>query len=56
MNITKEYVVTFLNLDANKIGCDCFNAVSASEAKRDFFVCYRHANYKILSVVETGRD
>ena len=51
----KEYVVTFLNLDSNKVDCDCFMAKTESEARGDFFECYRNSNYKILSTVETGR-
>lgn len=50
-----EYVVTFLNEDTNKIGCDVFNATSESEANHDFKECYRHYRYKILSTVPTGR-
>lgn len=52
----KEYVVTFLNEDTNKVGCDCFMAKNESEARLAFRECYRHARYKILSTVLTGRD
>ena len=53
--IVKEYVVTFLNLDANKVGCDCFTENSEEEARHSFRECYRHSRYKILSTVPTGR-
>lgn len=51
----KEYVVTFLNLDTNKIGCACFMGRTKGEARKDFRDCYRHNRYKVLSTVETGR-
>lgn len=51
----KEYVVTFLNVDTNKINFDCFMDASEDAAKRSFRECYRHGRYQILSVVETGR-
>lgn len=51
----KEYVVTFLNIDSNKIGHDCFMGKNEAEARHAFRECYRHAQYKILSTVETGR-
>lgn len=52
----KEYVVTFLNLDTNKVGCDCFMGKSEGEVNHAFHECYRHHRYKILSTVETGMD
>lgn len=52
----KDYAVTFLNLDTNKVGVDCFAGKNKTEAVKDFKDCYRHGNYKVLSVVETGRE
>lgn len=52
----KDYAVTFLNLDTNKVGVDCFAGRNKTEAVKDFKDCYRHGNYKVLSVVETGRE
>lgn len=51
----KEYVVTVLSLDTNKIFTDCFMATTDGEARHSFNECYRHGNYKILSAVPTGR-
>lgn len=51
-----EYAVTFLSLNANRVGVDCFIAKNKAEAVKDFKDCYRHGNYKVLSVVETGRE
>lgn len=51
----KEYVVTFINLDENKVKCDCFMGKTEGEARAAFRACYRHCNYKVLSTVETGR-
>ncbi len=48
------YAVTFLDLDKNKVEVDCFASKNEAEAVKGFKVCYRHGNYKVLSVVETG--
>lgn len=53
--IQREFVVTFLNVDTNKLGHDCFMAYGESDAKRQFRDCYRHRVYRILSTVTTGR-
>lgn len=50
----KEYVVTALSLDTNKIFTDCFVATDEGNARHCFNECYRHGNYKILSVAPTG--
>ena len=52
MKIFKTYAVTFLNLDNRKVSVDCFTNKSESGAVSDFKDCYRHGNYKVLSVVE----
>lgn len=46
------YAVVFQNTNSGKVGMDKFTEVSAGAAKRDFFDCYRHANYRVLAVVE----
>jgi len=53
--MSKEYVVTVLRLSNNKIFTDCFMATSEADARHCFRECYRHDNYKILSVAPTGR-
>ena len=50
----REYVVTVLSLDTNKIFTDCFMATDEGDARHSFKECYRHGNYKILSTVLTG--
>ena len=49
--MAKDWIVTFLNEDTNKAGCDVFSEESASEAIHAFRECYRHARYKVLSCV-----
>lgn len=51
-NTFKTYAVTFLNLDNRKVLVDCFTTKSEVGAVSDFKDCYRHGNYKVLSVVE----
>lgn len=48
----KSYAVVFQNLDTKKVRIDTFYSKSESSAKHDFNECYRHGNYRILSVVE----
>lgn len=55
MIMSKEYVVTVLSLDTNKIFTDVFMATSEGGTRHSFNECYRHGNYKILSAVPTGR-
>ena len=42
------------SLEVNKIWS--LHGKSESEAARVYRECYRHSNYKVLSVVPTGRD
>lgn len=51
----RDFVVTFLNVETNKVGHDCFTACSESDARSQFRACYRHHVYRILSTVATGR-
>lgn len=48
----KSYAVVFQNTDSKRARMDVFMGKSESEARRSFFECYRHGNYKILSVTE----
>jgi hypothetical protein len=49
--MVKDWVVTFLNEDTNKVGCDVFSEDGVSGAIYAFKECYRHARYKVLSCV-----
>ena len=48
----KSYAVVFQNIDTKKVKMDCFMGKSEAEAKHGFFECYRHGNYRILSIAE----
>ena len=48
----KTYVIVALNLDNRKVLTPSFYCVSEYDARKSFRECYRHANYKILSVTE----
>lgn len=48
----KSYAVVFQNQRSGKVGMDRFTAISPGAAKKDFFDCYRHENYAVLSVTE----
>lgn len=48
----KNYAVVFQNQRDGKVGMDIFSDGSEGMVKKDFFDCYRHGNYKILSVTE----
>mgnify|MGYP003623895681 FL=1 len=50
--MARDYVVLFMNLITKKVGMDTFTAADHVEAKSSFRACYRHGNYRILSVVE----
>lgn len=51
----KEYVIVFMDVDIDKIQHDCFMGKTENGAIREFKEVYRHGNYKILSIVPTGR-
>lgn len=48
----KNYAVVFQNQRTGKVGMDIFSDGSPGAARKDFFDCYRHENYMILSVTE----
>ena len=48
----KDWVVVFQNLETGKVAIDTFTDRNEKEACKSFFACYRHENYKILTVVE----
>ena len=52
----KSYAVTFINLDSRKVSVDTFTTKSESGAVSDFKDCYRHGNYKVLSVTEIPEE
>ena len=45
------YAIVFQNETTGKVGMDKFNGPTEGSARRDFRDCYRHENYRILSVV-----
>lgn len=47
-----NYAIVFMNMETGKLGMDTFTDPNEIEAKRSFRECYRHAEYKILSVTE----
>ena len=50
MEIFQTYAVTAMNMETRKVFCDCFTELNEAEARKSFRECYRHAEYKILSV------
>jgi hypothetical protein len=50
-----NWKVTFERSNGTQ-GSDTFTANTAKEAKHDFFECYRHDTYKIISVKEINSD
>ena len=48
----KNYAVVYQNVDTKKVNFTVLCSRSELEAKHDFRECYRHANYRILSVAE----
>ena len=48
----KNYAVVYQNQRSGKVGMDIFTSGSPEAAKKDFFDCYRHENYAVLSVTE----
>jgi hypothetical protein len=47
----KTWAVTFMNERTRKLNVDRFTCENEAQAEHDFFECYRHENYLILSVV-----
>ena len=48
----KDWVVVFQSLETGKVRIDTFTERNETEARKCFWACYRHGNYKILTVVE----
>lgn len=48
----KDWVVVFQRLNTGKVSIDTFTENSESAARRAFWACYRHGDYRILTVVE----
>lgn len=48
----KTFAVVFQNQKTGKVGMDFFTDPSEGAARRSFFECYRHENYKVLAAVE----
>lgn len=48
----KTYIVLFVDEITEKVNFDTFTEPTPEEARRSFRECYRHGNYRILSVVE----
>lgn len=52
MKRCKDWVVVFQNLETGKVKLDTFTEKNETEACKCFRACYRHENYRILTVVE----
>lgn len=50
--MVKDWIVVFQNLNTGKVNIDTFTENSESAARRAFWACYRHGDYRILTVVE----
>lgn len=48
----KTYAVVFQNQRMGKVGMDQFTEPNKGAARKSFFECYRHENYKVLATVE----
>lgn len=48
----KDWVVVFQNLETGKVRLEIFTERNETEARKCFWVCYRHGNNRILTVVE----
>lgn len=48
----KDWVVVFQDLNTGKVRIATFTESNETEACKYFWACYRHGNYKILTVVE----
>jgi len=48
----KSYAVVFLNEKTWKTKMDIFSEISTGAARHAFRECYRHGNYRVLSIVE----
>lgn len=48
----RDWVVVFQNKNTGKVAFDVFTEVTPELARKAFRVCYRHEDYRILTVVE----
>ena len=48
----KQWAVVFQNVETKRVKMDVFMGRTAREANADFFECYRHGVYTILSTTE----
>ncbi len=48
----KTYAVVFQNQRTGKVKMDMFTSPSEGAARSDFWACYRHESYEILTMVE----
>lgn len=55
MDKETTWIVKFQNMETGKTGEDKFTARNRGEAVYSFKECYRHAVYKILDVINTGK-
>ncbi len=49
----KNYTIEFERSNKTK-GKDVFTSLNEQEAVKDFYACYRHDTYKILSITESN--
>lgn len=55
-NMCKKYKVVFQRESNGSVGSDIFSEPNEKKARRSFSECYRHDNYKILSVTEIQEE
>lgn len=48
----KQWAVVFQNVETKNVKMDVFMGRTAREANADFYECYRHGVYTILSTTE----
>lgn len=52
LNICKDWVVVFQDLDTGKVNLDVFTERNELKARYCFWECYRHGRYTILTIFE----
>ena len=48
----RTYMILFQNVETKRLAVDTFMGKTESEARKSFKECYRHGNYKLLTVDE----
>lgn len=48
----KDWIVVFQNTDTGNVALAEFTESTPEKARKCFWACYRHGNYKILTVLE----